>query len=355
VVSRRPLSGARPFARFLSTSLAGRPVRVRHVAPCAGVGAGLSSFIPSFGDLDMNRKRAFTLIELLVVLAIIAVLVGLLLPALQRAQTTAKAMKDGTQIKEIHRSFLTFANGNGGRLPIPGLINRGPSSNLNVPGPAPATGYGPEDPRQNTTQNLYSALIAQEYFAPDILIGPTEVNPIVVEDLDYDYARYAPADDSYWDDAFEANIWARPGQGFFCNTSYAHEAVCGDRKTLKWRTTQESSYPILGTRGVKKGVGAGVPDHDRSPTLLLHPPKRLWVGNICFADNHMEQIENFYPDQVTYEPVTGTGGPVKDNIYAAEFEHPVDPRAAADAWLVISIYASQDGMWVLEQYDALLP
>ena len=296
----------------------------------------------------MNRTRAFTLIELLVVLAIIAVLVGLLLPALGQAQRNAKAMKDGTQIKEIHKSFVTFAGGHDGRLPIPGLINRGPSATA-VPG------HGPEDPRQNTTQNLYSALIAQEYFAPDILIGPTEVNPIVVEDLDYDYAKYAPAEDTYWDDAFEANIWARPGQGFYCNTSYAHAAICGDRKTLKWRDSQDSRYPIVGTRGVKNGVGPGVPDHDRSPTLQLHRPKRLWVGNVCFSDNHLEQIDNFYPDGVTYEPVSGTAGPVKDNIFAAEFEHPVDPRAAADAWLVISIFASQSGEWVLEQYDALRP
>jgi prepilin-type N-terminal cleavage/methylation domain-containing protein len=303
----------------------------------------------------MYRKRAFTLIELLVVLAIIAVLVGLLLPALHQTQRNAKAMKDGTQIKEIHKSFIAFASAQGGRLPIPGLINRQPYASPGVPEFGDPPGYGPEDPRLNTTQNLYSALVAQEYFNTDILIGPTEVNPIVVEDLDYDYAKYAPANDTYWDDAFEANIWARPGQGFYCNTSYAHAAICGDRKTLKWRDSQDSRYPILGTRGVKNGVGPGVPDHDRSPTLQLHRPKRLWVGNVCFADNHMEQIENFYPDGVTYEPASGTGGPVKDNIFAAEFEHPVDPRAAADAWLVIAIFASQSGDWILEQYDALRP
>jgi type II secretory pathway pseudopilin PulG len=293
--------------------------------------------------------------ELLVVIAIIAMLTGLLLPALARSQQNARAMKDATQMKEIHKSFLTFANGHGGRLPIPGLIKRRPYPASNVPGPSSVPGYGVEDPRQNTTQNLYSALVAQEYFDTDILIGPTEVNPVVVRDLDYEYAKYAPADGSYWDDAFEANIWARPGDGFYCNTSYAHEAICGDRKTLEWRDSQDSTYPILGNRGVKNGVAPGVPDHDRSPTLLLHAPRRQWVGNVCFADNHMAQIENFYPAQTTYEPISSTAGPLKDNIYAADFEHPVDPRAAADAWLVISIFASQDGMWVLEQYDALRP
>ena len=302
----------------------------------------------------MKRMRGFTLIELLVVIAIIALLVGLLLPALAKAQRNARTMKDATQMKEIHKSFITFSNGNNGKLPIPGLINRGQYEQQGIPGLGQIPGYGPEEPRRNNTQNLYSAMIAQEYFNTDILIGPTEVNPIVVEDLDYDFAMYAPANDTYWDPDFECNIWAEPGQGFFCNASYAHEAICGDRKTLKWRDTQDSTYPIIGTRGVERGVQAGDPKHDQSPTLQLHGAKKLWIGNIVFADNHTDQIENFYPAQTTYEPIDGSSGPLKDNIFDYEFEHPTDPRAASDAWLVISIFASFEGDWVLEQYDALL-
>ena len=101
-----------------------------------------------------TRSYAFTLIELLAVIAIVAVLIAILLPALQRARRSAKRLYCGSNLREVAMAWQLYLDDNEQRF------YQGINANLDYGGwrglvkwwPRPLNAYALGDPNTATEQ-----------------------------------------------------------------------------------------------------------------------------------------------------------------------------------------------------------
>jgi len=87
---------------------------------------------------DITRRAGFTLIELLIVIAVIALLVGILLPALAQARRSARAISCMAQLRGVGQGLVLY-NSDNRDLVIPSYNMTGTNGGIDVP----LDGWGP--------------------------------------------------------------------------------------------------------------------------------------------------------------------------------------------------------------------
>jgi len=280
--------------------------------------------------LRQSRKAGFTLVELLVVIGIIALLISILLPSLNRARETANRVKCASNLRQIGQAILLYSNENKGAYPR--TLYKA-ATNMTW-GTAKDDGKPTPDPF-NDTMNDYNnissclfLLLRTQDITSEVMVCPSSnaekdnyggganapVNRVdfnaIPQNLSYSYENpYAST--------------AAIGAGFKLNNSVGAEyAVAADINPGNTPAGTDDVIGVQATASAATMKKANSNNHDKDGQ------------NILYGDGHVSWESNPF------------AGVQRDNIYTAHrttAAGPVDPTTDANGGSVVGGSLAENG------------
>jgi len=255
------------------------------------------------------QRRAFTLIELLVVVGIIAVLVSILLPALNRARESAKDVMCKNNETQIYKACLMFSVNNKDRLPRGAKVWEGYTNN--APQSENTCAWCMTDDAHpgiaDFDHGVIFPYIGSKQLRQAVLMCPTDQTG--QDQVRYGGLKYVPGrnfsyslnshitDDDYHDNVSNKDIYLG------IRISRVKRAA---QKIMIFEELAPNDAWCLNPYNNTDDVPSGRHGKRKTGTLVNGSIEKQGQGNHCFFDGHVEGMSPnaIFIDHTLYEPLT---------------------------------------------------